>query len=691
MSAAGARDRALDELARLHGVLPAHRANDGSVQSVPAETLHPVLRALGVDAAEPRSALRERRRSLWREVVPPVAVSWLPGPVRLELRLPAGSAGPIAVRVECEDGRLAAHELRAPPDAPPAAVRRVEGQSFVRTSLPMPFALPQGYHRGAVEFAGERWPFLWIAAPRTAQPVDGRQLGLFVPLYALHSQRRPGCGDLTDWLRLCERAGDLGVGLMGTLPLCAAFLDEPVEPSPYGPVSRLFWNEVYVDCERLPEFASSEAARAALAGEQDPPADPRHVEWPAVAARRRQALAACADRHFAAGEAARDPALLAFLRARPDAAAFARFRAAQERHGRNWRAWPAALRDGQAPADFDPRAFHRQLYAQWRAQEQIDHVLERMRAHGTGLYLDLPLGVHPDGYDAFCYRAELLEGCSAGAPPDPFFTRGQDWGFRPLHPRASRTEGHRYFRACLRHQLAHCGALRVDHVMGLYRTWCVPHGLSADRGCYVRQPAEELFAILTLESRRRQCAVIGEDLGTVPVAIERALAEHGVLSMHIVQFALREDDAGPALRPGAGCLAALNTHDMPTFAAFLDAADVEDRQALGLLDADGADAERRRRARLVAALRRALALAPGGHEEAAQTVQRCLEALARSEAAIVVLALEDLWGETSPQNVPGTGTERRNWQRRTRLSLEEVLQSPELGRRIAALASARSP
>src|SRR5690606_25424028 len=179
---------------------------------------------------------------------------------------------------------------------------------------------------------------------------------------------------------------------------------------------------------------------------------------------------------------------------------------------------------------------------------------------------------------------EFLEGCSAGARPDGFFTLGQDWGFSPLHPRASRERGHAYFRACLRHQFAHCGALRVDHVMGLYRTWCVPHGVTADGGCYVRQPANELFAILTLESQRRQCAVIGEDLGTVPVAVDRALDEHGALSMHIVQFGSFEPDARAALSPPRGCLAALNTHDMPPFAAFWRGADVDARVALALPD-----------------------------------------------------------------------------------------------------------
>src|SRR5690606_19109269 len=93
-------------------------------------------------------------------------------------------------------------------------------------------------------------------------------------------------------------------------------------------------------------------------------------------------------------------------------------------------------------------------------------------------------------------------------------------------------------------QLRHCDLLRIDHVMGLHRSWCVPHGEPADRGVYLRQPTPELFAILTLESVRARCTLIGEDLGTVPAAVTRALADHRVLSMHVAQFTF--DPAWPA-------------------------------------------------------------------------------------------------------------------------------------------------
>src|SRR5690606_13217599 len=211
-----------------------------------------------------------------------------------------------------------------------------------------------------------------------------------------------------------------------------------------------------------------------------PPADRDHVDWPAVTAHRLRVLELCAA-IWGAGGGTDTPELRAFLAEPAEPEAYARFRAYGEVHGRDWRAWPASATDpGRALAGRELEVFHRHLYAQWRLAAQLE-ALVGGEQRAPDLYLDLPLGVHPDGFDAFRYRDALLSGCSAGAPPDAFFTRGQDWGFAPPDPEGSRRTGHRYFRTCLARQLRYCSVLRIDHVMGLHRIWCVPHGLPADQ------------------------------------------------------------------------------------------------------------------------------------------------------------------------------------------------------------------
>jgi 4-alpha-glucanotransferase len=528
--------------------------------------------------------------------------------------------------------------------------------------------LPWGYHRLTLGLSAGVWETLVIIAPRHAYvptlETGGRSWGVFLPLYALHSGRSWGAGDLGDLEALLRWVQGMGGGLVGTLPLLAAFLDEPFDPSPYAPVSRLFWNEFYLDAARIPELEGCPAARELL----DSPGFREEIALlraaPLVDYRRGMALKRRflehLARYFFAKESWRRTALLRWAAAHPAARDYARFRAAVERQRTGWSTWPDRMRDGVLqPGDYDPEAERYHLYTQWLIHEQFEVLSAQARRHGPGLYLDLPLGVHRDGYDTWRERAAFALGVSGGAPPDPFFDQGQDWRFPPLHPERLREQGYRYYIACLRHHLRHAGSLRIDHVMGLHRFFWVPAGMAARDGVYVRYRAAEFYAILALESHRYRTLIIGEDLGTVPGYVRRAMARHKVHRMYILPFEYTTGSRR-ALRPvPADALASLNTHDMPPFAAFWSGKDVVDRLTLRLfLHCQGW---------------------PEVPPDDAGTVLRaCLANLAASRARVVLVNLEDLWLETKPQNVPGTGAKRPNWQRKARYAFEEFIQLPEV-------------
>ena len=306
---------------------------------------------------------------------------------------------------------------------------------------------------------------------------------------------------------------------------------------------------------------------------------------------------------------------------------------------------------------------------------------EKTKAGGSGLYLDFPLGGHRDGYDVWRERDAFALDASGGAPPDGFFTRGQDWGFPPLHPEGLRRQGYRYYIHCMRHHLQYAAMLRLDHVMGLHRSYWVPAGFAPTEGVYVRYPAEEFYAVLNLESHRYKAEIIGENLGTVPSYINGAMARHGIRGMHVSQFGVRTDPHDALDRPGRRAVASLNTHDSATFAGFWSGADIDDRAALGLLTEPDSCREHGYRAAqreaLVSYLRAGDRL--DGAEAAPEEVLRAwLFELAQSEADFLLVNLEDLWLEPLPQNVPGTWRERPNWQRKARFSLAEIARMPAL-------------
>jgi len=220
--------------------------------------------------------------------------------------------------------------------------------------------------------------------------------------------------------------------------------------------------------------------------------------------------------------------------------------------------------------------------------------------------------------------------------------------------------------------------LRIDHVMQLHRLFWVPQGMAATEGAYVTYPADELYAVLSLESHRHRVTVVGENLGTVPPEVNDSMARHDILGMYVVQYEVQQSQG--LREPPAQSVASLNTHDMPTFRAFWEARDVAIMEDLGFFDAERARSEKQGREALRGIVASGLPWEPERSDEATYdaVLRRCLEYLAASPARIVLVNLEDLWRELEPQNVPGTHTERPNWRRKARLSFEEFSTRPEV-------------
>jgi 4-alpha-glucanotransferase len=277
------------------------------------------------------------------------------------------------------------------------------------------------------------------------------------------------------------------------------------------------------------------------------------------------------------------------------------------------------------------------------------------------------------------YADHFAKGVSVGAPPDLFFTKGQNWGFPPFDPDAIREHRHDYFRACVRHHMQHAGVLRMDHVMGLHRLFWIPEGGEAKDGVYVRYPEDELYAVLLIEASRTNTVIVGEDLGTVPVYVPRAMKRRGLRRMYVVQYEIKPEGDEPAGSPQPASIASINTHDMPTFAGFWAGRDIADRVDQGLLDESGAREERDKRDQMRQALTRFLTArgllsSPAGNTFA--VLRALLGFLAQSDAEVVLVNLEDLWLETEPQNVPGVPD--RSWRQKLRYCLEDLADEPAI-------------
>jgi 4-alpha-glucanotransferase len=510
-------------------------------------------------------------------------------------------------------------------------------------------------------------------APRAFQgpQAEPRRLwALAVQLYGVRSQRNWGHGDFTDLAGLLELAAELGAAGIALNPLHALFDDRAEAASPYSPNSRLFLNPLYIDVEAIPEFPGLGAT--GLQSEVEALRQRDLVDHAGMARAKTRALR-LAYENFGRADAARQKAFENFRRERgPVLTRFASFEFLRRRFGKPWPGWPDPWRNPSDAAiaalcesDGDAIAFF--AFVQWVADAQLQACCRRAHdlALPIGLYLDVAVGVQPEGFDAWSDQDSVMSGLAVGAPPDPFNTGGQNWGLAAFNPVALGLQQFHPFRAMLQASMRNAGAIRLDHVLGLNRLFLIPDGMRPDQGVYVRFPFEALLAATAEESVRHRCIVIGEDLGTVPEGFRDTLSDRGIWSYQVMLFERASD--GSFLPPESyreNALVTFSTHDLATFAGWKSGHDLAVKRGLNI--DPGETDEERKTARVE--LQRVLS-ARGAADLAFPAVARFL---ARTPARLLVIAIEDALGVCEQANIPATIDEHPNWRRRLPVHLEDL-------------------
>ncbi len=669
-------------LAELYGIKTAYLDMNERLRPASTDSLLAVLKAMGAPVStlqDVPSALREKRLQLWQRPLEPVTVFRNSGILTIDLRLLAGSADiPMTAALLMENGETKTLYWRGE-DASIIKSCNVEGRKYVTLRLYLPEQLPPGYHTLKMDLKGQIAESLIISAPsRAYSPTETSEKiwGVFLPLYALYSRGSWGAGDFSDMETLMMWISEMGGQMLATLPLLASFFDVKFGSTPYVPASRLFWNEFYLDLERIPEFHESSAAQSlfhsdSFQKEISALRNATTVDYQCQLSLKRKIMEELAE-YLYNEKPERFSDLQRYIESDNRIEDYARFRAAGEQHGICWRDWPKRMQDGELrEGDYSETIKRYHLYAQWLAQEQIRDLSGKARKNNLFLYMDLPVGVHPCSYDVWRERDSFVTGVNGGAPPDPVFTSGQSWNFPPLHPENMRNNGYRYIIDCLQCQLKHAGMLRIDHMMNFHRLFWIPQGMENREGVYVGYRADELYAILTLESYRHRSVVIGEDLGMVPPEVRPAMASHGIYRMFVGQYELIAENALGKIP--AHAVASLNTHDMYPFAAFWEEKDIAERQKIKLVDKGEAQKEAKQRRQMKSALLKMYQEKGGRKDISPDTgavLRTILNFLANSPAYAVLINLEDLWLEIQPQNVPGTQSDY-NWSRKARYSFEE--------------------
>lgn len=638
--------------ARRAGVLPDYYDARGQLQQVPFETLKRILGAL------PRSS---------ELAIQPVVQRIGAGPARVAsssreegmhwvLLLGSDVAG---------EGRIAGDGIELPDNLATGIYRLdvLDESGSINSSRPV-LVVPH------TAFQGE-FDRVWVLA---------------LQLYSVRSARNWGIGDFTDLKHLLGVASGLGCAGIGLNPLHVLFDDQPENPSPYAPNSRLFLNPLYIDVESVPEFDGIEAGlREAIARESSN----ELIDYAAVSQWKTAALQRAFANFKLDRTSERFRRFEAFRHERPLLKRFACFEVMRKQFNRPWWEWPEACRK---PTDEVVRAFasdHDEMqfveYTQWIAHTQLQACTDFAKANRmkVGLYLDVAVGVRADGFDAWLEQDAISRELSVGAPPDMLNTAGQDWGLSGFNGPGLVARGFEPFRAMIEASARYAGAIRLDHVMGLARLFLVPSGFSPRDGAYVAMPLDALLGVTALESQSRRCIVIGEDLGTVPEGFREKLREWGVWSYQVMLFEREHDGRFKSPEQfAAGALVTFNTHDLSSYAGWRSGHDLRVKHAIGIDPGENEDERRYSIARLDQAL------SDGGI--AGADFAAVTQLLGRTPSRILAVALDDIVGLVDQVNVPGTMSEHPNWRRRLPISIDDLTARYEAAQMDAALIGRRT-
>jgi 4-alpha-glucanotransferase len=521
----------------------------------------------------------------------------------------------------------------------------------------LPADLPIGYHQlqsldgRAATWVIRRPAHCWL-------PPALRTWGWAVQLYAARSRSSWGIGDLGDLRRLADWSQRLGAGALLINPLCAVAPEVPQQASPYYPSSRRFRNPLYLRIEDIPGADHPAVGLPSLAAAAQAANAQRRIDRDQVFRQKMEAL----ERIWELG--VEDEGFAQYCAEQGESLrSFAAFCLLAERYGGDWRRWPGEYWQPDSPA---VRRFAQDASSRWRFHQWLQWQLDRQLAAAgriLPLVTDLPIGVSPGGADAWQWQDVLAEGATVGAPPDQFNADGQDWALPPFIPHRLRAAGYRPLIETIRASLRHAGGLRMDHVMGLFRLYWIPQGQGPGRGGYVRYAADELLAIVAVESHRARAWVAGEDLGTVEKQVRRQLAKNRILSYRLLWF----EDEAPADFP-EHALSAVSTHDLPTVAGLWTGADFAAQQRIGQQPSKTGFQQIRER----------LLAATGLSEDAtpAQAVAAAYRALGQSRSAVLAASLDDALVVEQRPNMPGTTVQWPNWSLALPQPLEELESAP---------------
>jgi 4-alpha-glucanotransferase len=506
---------------------------------------------------------------------------------------------------------------------------------------------------------------------------------VLIPLFSVRTRTGWGLGEIPDVVAMARWAAPAGIRVVQMLPVCAV---TGGETSPYSAATAFALDPVYLGLDACEDFvaaggrlALSEADRRLL----EEAAAAAAVPWNRLRPLKERAMRLAFEK-FRSGEwrrrSRRARQLAQFREENRDwIEDWALFAVLHQRYGKHWQEWPKDLAARRPLALASAAKEHKEeilfvTWQQWQLDEQWRAARQAAAGLGVDLMGDLPFVVAEDSADVWKERKLFRLGLRVGAPPDGFNAEGQDWGLPLFDWRAMEQSDFAWMRRRAERSGKLFGLYRVDHVIGMYRTYYRSadgrkSGFSpSDEDAQIRL-GETLLAIMDEYGE-----VIAEDLGMVPEFLRPSLTRLRLPGYRVLRW--EKDDLwrdgrmqqffrDPAKWPEIS-VATSGTHDTDAQAVWYDGLSPEHRgylariPGLGQLDCNK------------------------GFDDTVRDA--LLRVLYQSASDLCLLPFQDLLGAREQVNVPGS-VNGRNWTYRMPMTVDDLAADQVTSERLLHLAT----
>lgn len=305
--------------------------------------------------------------------------------------------------------------------------------------------------------------------------------GVAVPIFSIHSEQSFGVGEFSDLIAFTDWSNSVGLRMIQILPINETIASHNwLDSYPYKAISVMALHPIYLNLEKMGTLNDVKLQKEFTKLKKELNKNP-YVNYPEVLRHKSRYYKLLFDqekKHFFSSNEYKE-----FYKTNKDwLVPYAAFVFLRDKFSSpDYRKWKQYSKYNKKKIEqlcsseskhWDDISIH--FFIQFHLDKQLKEASEYAKSKGIVLKGDIPIGISPNSVEAWMEPHLFNLNVQAGAPPDEFAVKGQNWGFPTYNWEEMAKEDFLWWRRRLQKMADYFDAYRIDHILGFFRIWQIP-------------------------------------------------------------------------------------------------------------------------------------------------------------------------------------------------------------------------